>query len=158
MCSIRTQSALAWAFAAAGLAVAVPVRAQLAHYHVQHAAACKPANLVVKGLQITSLGVTNVLSHSLTIVCPIDRLYDLQSGSFIVYVYGKLNAGGTVSCTLASYSSTGDFLGSSGWNDSSSPYQFEMALPASQIPPQSVQSVTCSLPTGGSLFGYSPDE
>jgi hypothetical protein len=157
MNSVRNISTAAWLIAGTALlAAAAPARAQL-HFHEQHATACHPYDLTVKGLKYGSNGVFNILAKPLTVVCPIDRQYELPSGSYLVYVDGMLTEGGTVSCTLASYSQLGQYLGSQGNDSSAANFSILLVLQANQIPPESYQSVTCTLPTGGGLLGYFPE-
>lgn len=105
----------------------------------------------------STIGIINVGSDYQGVICPIVRTASPPSSGFKVWVDGLSDNGYTTSCSLQSYSDSGNFLGSSSF-DATGTYSRLLVLPASQVPKYSTQFIYCDLPGGenGVIYDVEP--
>lgn len=134
------------------LALATVFAAGPAMAHMQAATSCRMAELAVKGLQYSGAGI-GALHTRTEVICPVDRLTDIPAGgSFMTYVYAEAGTG-SIQCSLESYNEYGHFLGSQGF-DLTSTISYQLVLTATQVPPRSSQVLHCVMTQGTHLWNY----
>jgi hypothetical protein len=126
----------------------------LAAIAAQHGTVCKPyaGN---SGLQNVVQGFKNNSTAAREVVCPLVRAGEVVGPTFGIYIDGRFPSG-SGSCTMYSYTYTGTLLGTVSTGALTQTFDRYIELPASQVPAYSYQSVYCTVPAKGVIWGINP--
>ena len=122
---------------------------------IEQASICQPYfNDPVANLRRTVNSIKNIAAEPKAVICPVVRSQDPTAFGMWTYVTGNLANSGKVTCTVWSATGKGVLIGGTA-SSFTGTGDFELGLPLQQamVPSLSAQSVVCTLPPGGSLFG-----